>query len=69
MSQIRDISLASQGEQRIQWARAHMPLLARLEEEFSRTRPFEGRKISVSVHLEAKTARSEEHTSELQSQR
>ena len=57
MSQIRDISLASQGEQRIQWARAHMPLLARLEEEFSRTRPFEGRKISVSVHLEAKTAR------------
>ena len=34
-----------------------MPLLADLEEEFRRDRPFEGVKISLSVHLEAKTAR------------
>jgi adenosylhomocysteinase len=33
-----------------------MPILSGLEEEFKRTRPFEGVKISLSVHLEAKTA-------------
>ena len=32
-----------------------MPLLRGLEEEFKKTRPFEGVKISLSVHLEAKT--------------
>ena len=54
--EIRDISLAPQGHQKIEWVRAHMPLLRGLEEEFTRTRPFEGVKISLSVHLEAKTA-------------
>ena len=33
-----------------------MPLLRGLEEEFKRTKPFAGIKISLSVHLEAKTA-------------
>ena len=33
-----------------------MPLLRALEDEFSRTRPFEGIKISLSIHMEAKTA-------------
>ena len=33
-----------------------MPLLRGLEAELSQTRPFEGMKIALSVHLEAKTA-------------
>ena len=53
---IRDISLAPYGHQKIEWVRDHMPLLRSLEEEFKKTRPFEGVKISLSVHLEAKTA-------------
>ena len=53
---IRDISLAPYGHQKIEWVRDHMPLLRSLEEEFKVTRPFEGVKISLSVHLEAKTA-------------
>ncbi|MDD6043973.1 MAG: adenosylhomocysteinase [Eubacteriaceae bacterium] len=53
---IRDISLAPSGHQKIQWVRNNMPLLRGLEEEFSKTKPFEGIKISLSVHLEAKTA-------------
>ena len=53
---IRDISLAPYGHQKIDWVRDHMPLLRSLEEEFKSTRPFEGVKISLSVHLEAKTA-------------
>lgn len=33
-----------------------MPLLRGLEADFSKTKPFEGLKIALSVHLEAKTA-------------
>jgi len=54
---IRDIGLAPAGHTKIEWVRHNMPLLADLEEEFRRDRPFEGVKISLSVHLEAKTAR------------
>ena len=54
--EIRDIALAPSGHQKIQWVKNNMPLLAGLEEEFRATRPFEGIKVSLSVHLEAKTA-------------
>ena len=53
---IRDIALAKEGHRRIEWVKENMPLLAGLEEEFSKTRPFEGVRISLSIHLEAKTA-------------
>lgn len=53
---IRDISLAPSGHQKIAWVKNNMPLLRGLEEEFSKTKPFAGIKISLSVHLEAKTA-------------
>ena len=54
--QVRELSLAPSGHRKIQWVRDNMPLLRGLEEEFKKTRPFEGIKISLSVHLEAKTA-------------
>ena len=54
--EIRDISLAPSGHQKIEWVKNNMPLLAGLEAEFRESRPFEGVKISLSVHLEAKTA-------------
>jgi len=54
--EVRDISLASKGHQKIAWVREHMPLLRDMEEEFARTKPFEGIKISLSIHMEAKTA-------------
>jgi len=53
---IRDIGLAESGKQKIEWVRRNMPLLRGLEEEFSKTKPFKGVRITVSVHLEAKTA-------------
>lgn len=55
-SVIRDINLADSGRQKIEWVRKNMPLLRGLEEEFSGTQPFKGVRITVSVHLEAKTA-------------
>lgn len=54
--EVRDLSLAPSGHQKIEWVRAHMPLLRGLEEEFSQTKPFTGVKVTLSVHLEAKTA-------------
>jgi adenosylhomocysteinase len=54
--EVRDLSLAPAGHQKIEWVKKNMPLLNGLEEEFSKTRPFEGVKISLSIHLEAKTA-------------
>ena len=50
--EIRDINLAPSGHQKIEWVKKNMPLLNGLEEEFSRTKPFEGVKISLlSFHL------------------
>ena len=54
--EIRDLSLAASGEQKIAWVKQNMPLLSKLEEEFSASRPFEGLTVALSVHLEAKTA-------------
>ena len=54
--EIKDIALAPAGRQKIAWVRENMPLLRGLEEEFKRTKPFQGVKITLSVHLEAKTA-------------
>lgn len=53
---IRDISLAPSGHRKIQWVKNNMPLLAALEDEFRESRPFEDTRISLSIHLEAKTA-------------
>lgn len=56
MSEIRNEELWQSGDIKIDWVKANMPLLRSIEEEFSKTKPFEGYKIALSVHLEAKTA-------------
>ena len=56
MSIIRDVSLAPSGENKIEWVRRNCPLLRSLEEDFRASRPFSGKRIALSVHLEAKTA-------------
>ncbi|MBQ5316230.1 MAG: adenosylhomocysteinase [Oscillospiraceae bacterium] len=56
MSEIRDIALYESGERKIQWVKQNMPLLRSIEKEFSETKPFDGLKVALSVHLEAKTA-------------
>ena len=56
MSQIRDINLAKSGANKIEWVRRNCPLLRSLEEDFSKEKPFAGKRIALSIHLEAKTA-------------
>ena len=55
-SEIRDAALAPSGAMKIEWVKNHCDLLRTLEEEFSKTKPFAGKKVALSVHLEAKTA-------------
>ncbi len=56
MSIVKDMSLAPSGQKKINWVRAYMPTLSRIEERFRKEKPFEGLRVAVSVHLEAKTA-------------
>lgn len=56
MNMIRDASLAAEGRRKIEWVRSFMPVLSGIEERFVRERPFQGMRVTVSVHLEAKTA-------------
>ncbi len=55
-SEIRDPNLAPSGAMKIAWVKEHCDLLRTLEREFSETKPFAGKKVALSVHLEAKTA-------------
>lgn len=55
-SEIRDLSLAESGEKKIEWVKRNCDLLRTLEKEFSASKPFAGKKVTLSVHLEAKTA-------------
>lgn len=54
--EVKDISLAPYGLEKIEWAYRNMPVLRAIEAELINGQPFKGLKISVSVHVEAKTA-------------
>ncbi len=56
MSIVKDMSLAESGRRKIQWVRDFMPALSQIEARFLREKPFQGLRVAVSVHLEAKTA-------------
>ena len=56
MSNIKNEALWQSGKDKIEWVRSYMPLLSTIEEEFKANKPFAGMKISMSIHLEAKTA-------------
>ena len=54
--EVKDIKLAPGGHRKIQWVKNNMPVLSQLEKEFEKAKPFENVKISLSIHMEAKTA-------------
>lgn len=56
VSTVRDPALAPEGHLKINWVRAHMPILNQLEREFAASKPFAGQRLAMSIHLEAKTA-------------
>ena len=56
MSDIKDIKLAQSGHDKINWVASYMPILNTIKADFEKSQPFKGLKISMSIHLEAKTA-------------
>lgn len=56
MNLVRDISLYESGQQKINWVKAHMPILRSIEKDFSESKPFKDLRVALSIHLEAKTA-------------
>jgi adenosylhomocysteinase len=56
MSIIRDPSLAAHGRMKIEWVQDFMPALSAIRARFEREKPFAGKRITMSIHLEAKTA-------------
>jgi adenosylhomocysteinase len=45
-----------EGQRKMAWARQHMPIMARLRDQFEGTQPFAGQRIGMAMHVEAKTA-------------
>ena len=53
---VADLSLAEAGRKRIEWAESRMPVLMRLRDEYSKTKPFKGYKITGCLHVTKETA-------------
>lgn len=56
MSSIKDIALAPSGEKKIAWVASYMPILNTIRRDLERDKPFAGLRVSMSIHMEAKTA-------------
>jgi len=53
---IKDISLASVGRQRIEWAAREMPVLAQITERFDAEKPLAGIRLVACCHVTTETA-------------
>ena len=53
---IKDINLAPQGKQRIEWADREMPVLRLIRERFEQEKPLEGIKLIACAHITTETA-------------
>lgn len=56
MYRVRDVSLAPQGLNLIEWAERHMPVLMRIRSEFEKSKPLAGVKIGAVLHVTKETA-------------
>src|SRR5438128_5303923 len=53
---VKDLSLAPLGKQRIEWAEREMPVLRLIRERFAQERPLEGLKMVACCHITTETA-------------
>ena len=53
---VKDLSLAEQGKNQIEWAFKDMPVLKQIQERFIKEQPFKGLKLSACVHVTKETA-------------
>ena len=53
---VRDLSLASEGVRRIEWAAREMPVVTQIRERFDREKPLNGLRVSACLHVTSETA-------------
>ena len=53
---VKDISLHKDGQQKIDWVAKWMKVLNRLADKYEKEGVFKGKRITMCIHLEAKTA-------------
>ena len=53
---VKNLSLAAPGNKRILWADRQMPVLASIREDFRKTKPLKGLRISACLHVTTETA-------------
>jgi adenosylhomocysteinase len=53
---VKDISLASHGKQRIEWAEREMPVLRLIRERFAEEKPLSGVRLVACAHITTETA-------------
>jgi adenosylhomocysteinase len=53
---VKDIGLAAQGKQRIEWAEREMPVLRLIRERFAEEKPLNGVKLVACAHITTETA-------------
>ncbi|MDB5074014.1 MAG: adenosylhomocysteinase [Chloroflexi bacterium] len=53
---VKDLSLARHGRDRIEWAATQMPVLGLLRERFEREKPLSGLRIAACLHVTTETA-------------
>lgn len=44
------------GRRKVEWVRSYMPILKSIRKDFAASKPLKGLRITMSIHLEAKTA-------------
>ena len=54
--EVKDMELAPQGKKNIEWAQKDMPVLNSIRKRFAIERPFEGLRLTASVHVTKETA-------------
>ena len=53
---VKDVSLATQGRFKIEWAEQEMPVLRLIRERFAREKPLKGIRIAACLHVTSETA-------------
>ena len=53
---VKDIGLATQGKQRIEWAEREMPVLRLIRERFAEEKPLKGLRLVACAHITTETA-------------
>jgi adenosylhomocysteinase len=53
---VKDLTLAPEGLNRIEWAEQDMPVLRKIRERFEREKPLQGARVTACLHVTTETA-------------